>query len=206
MAAPASSLSVFQLADQWFDQARTALQGALPCRHGCSACCIGPFPITQLDVLELQRGLSLLPLEQRRAIENRAAGQVNEIERAYPALRTQPTLDQWKDEAIDRLTARFGDRPCPALQADGSCAVYAFRPITCRMTGIPTETEGLVQGACSVQTAVPVVRVPERLRQQEDAIAEREAEALAVLLHIRPAGGEEVLLPYGFLPDRTTSR
>jgi Fe-S-cluster containining protein len=204
MAAPASPLSVFHLADQWFDRARSALRGTVPCRQGCFLCCIGTFPITQLDVLELQRGLSLLPPQQRAAIEDRATAQVKELEAAYPALKNQPALDDWTDEATDRLVARFGDQPCPALQADGACGIYAFRPITCRMTGIPTEANGIVQGACAVQTAVPVVRVPEDLRKEEDKIAEHEAETLGVLLRIRPAGGEEVLLPYGFLPGASS--
>ncbi len=206
MAASASADSLFHLADQWFDRARTSLGETLPCRQGCSSCCIGPFPVTQLDVLELRRGLALLPDEQRTAIQTRATEQVAELEQAYPVLQTDPSLDTWKDDAIDHLVAQFGDRPCPALQSDGSCGLYAFRPLTCRTMGIPTETDGVVQGACTVQTSVPIVRLSATLRGEEDEIAKQEGEALDVLRQVRPSMGEEVLLPYGFLPERATGR
>ncbi|MBX3237023.1 MAG: YkgJ family cysteine cluster protein [Nitrospiraceae bacterium] len=206
MGAAASTNSLFSLADHWFDQARVSLGNELPCRQGCSSCCIGPFPVTQLDMLELRRGLTLLPDDHRVGIQSRAAEQVAELEQAYPELRTDPSLDGWKDQTIDRLVAQFADRPCPALQADGSCGVYAFRPITCRMMGVPTEADGIVQGACTVQTFVPIARLSAGLRSEEDEIARLEGEALDVLRQIRPAMSEEILLPYAFCPDRATGR
>jgi hypothetical protein len=36
--------------------------------------------------------------------------------------------------------------------------VYEFRPITCRTMGVPVESDGMVHGACNVQTAVPIIR------------------------------------------------
>ncbi len=199
-ASASSAPTLFESADEWFARAHALLRNALPCRQGCCRCCIGPFPITQLDVIELRRGLSLLPQEQRAAIQAKATQQVAEMEAAYPALRKSPNLDQWDDAALDALVTCFADMPCPALEPDGSCGMYAFRPITCRMMGIPTESDGLVQGACSVQTAIPIIRLPNALREEEDRLAEREAAALTVLEQMRPGLGEEVLLPYGFRP------
>lgn len=184
-------------AERWFDRARAALLDELPCRRGCCRCCIGPFPITARDVDDLRRGLAALAPDQRQAIETRAREQVAAMEAAFPRLKTSPFLDEWRDEDQDVLVARFADRPCPALDADGQCRVYAFRPVTCRMMGIPVETGGLVQGACAVQTAIPIVRLPRALREEEDRLAEQEAAALAAM----PGPGEDVLITYGFLPD-----
>ena len=202
MRTPASSsppLPLFQQADQWFRRASASLLGALPCRQGCSACCIGLFPITRLDALELRRALDGLPLPQREAIEARAHAQVELLESAYPALKSNPALDRWDDRTIDNVVEEFSNLPCPALSLDGTCDVYASRPVTCRTMGIPNDSGGLVEGACSVQTAVPIVRLSPTFRAEENQLAEQEAVELAILNRARPDDGEEIPLPYGFL-------
>lgn len=187
--------------DQWFERARASLLGNLPCRRGCSRCCIGPFAITRLDATVLQRGRDSLAPSVRLAIESSARSQVAAFEAAFPRLKEDAALDGWSDREVDGLVERFRTLPCPALAEDGSCRVYAFRPMTCRMMGIPVEVDGLVAGACEVQTAVPVQRIPLVLRQEEQRLAEQERAELDVCLGSAAGRGEEVLLPYGFLPD-----
>lgn len=191
--------SIFLQADEWFTRARAALLNALPCSQGCCRCCIGPFAITSLDVQELQRGLAALAPEQRQVIELRARQQLDAMERQYPQLATTSSLDGWDDGVVDDLVVQFADIPCPALQADGSCGVYANRPITCRTMGIPTDEQGLVQGACEVQTAVPLIRLSRALREEEDRLAEKEAVALSDCHGQTGECSEEVLLQYGFV-------
>lgn len=194
--------SLFTQAEQWFTRSHAALLNELPCRKGCCRCCIGPFPITLLDIEELRRGLSTLRPVKRQAIEDRARRQVRLAETAYPRLMHNPFLDEWTDAELDQLVTRFEDLPCPALQADGSCGLYEFRPLICRTMGIPTESRGTVEGACEIQTAVPIRRLPKSLRQEEDRLAEMEAVALAQRRAEQQAGGEELLLPYGMLCDQ----
>lgn len=195
------SLPLFQQAEQWFRRASASLLEAIPCCEGCSACCVGLFPITRLDALELQRGLASLSSLRREAIIARARTQVTALESAYPNLQSNPALDSWDDGLIDAMVERYSNVPCPALLSDGTCGVYSFRPITCRTMGIPTESDGTVQGACTVQTAVPIIRLSSALRAEEIQLAENEAAHLAILGRAQPDGGEEILLPYGFLPN-----
>ncbi len=197
-----SPLPIFEQADHWFRRARAALLEALPCRDGCSRCCIGPFPITMLDVDELQRGMATLPTEKRAAILERAVRQTSTIRAAYPQLGDDRMLDGWSDHTIDELVSRFADLPCPALQNDGSCGIYSSRPVTCRTMGIPVETAGTMSGACDVQTSVPLIRLPQSIRDEEDRLAEQEARAIAMRQETRHESGEEVLLPFGFLPEQ----
>jgi Fe-S-cluster containining protein len=138
----------------------------------------------------------------RKEIERRAASQIAAIEVEFPRLRRSPILDDWDDSELDRVAERFADLPCPALGADGSCRVYAFRPLACRTMGIPVEEQTLVQGACEVQTAVPIVRLPHALREEETRLAEQEAAEIEALSRATRADGEEILLAYGFLADR----
>jgi hypothetical protein len=67
--------------------------------------------------------------------------------------------------------------------------------------GIPPETEGAVQGACAVQTSVPLIRLSRSLRQEEDRLAEEETRQLMDLRGQKGATGEELFMPYAFLPD-----
>ena len=192
-------LPLFQQASHWFRRAQASLLEALPCSQGCCDCWIGIFPNTQLDVLELHRGLDLLPFDRKAAIVTRAREQVASLELAFPDLRSTPNLDEWTDSSIDAIVERFADLPCPALAADGRCSVYAFRPITCRTMGVPVESDGVVQGACRVQTAVPIIRPSPSLRTDYDLLAKDEAVALSILRQAQPEAGDELLLPYGFI-------
>ena len=203
MEAPRSSIasSIFDRADHWFFRAKSSLLGGIPCGKGCSRCCIGPFAITVLDVEELQRGLQLIPVRKRKQIEEHARRQVADIEARYPHLATDPIVDNCPDGQIDQLVTQFADMPCPALENDGSCGLYEFRPVTCRTMGIPFETSGLVNGACDIQTFIPVVRLSRSLRTEEDELAEQEARQLERGRSRRALRGDEVLLPYGFIPE-----
>lgn len=191
--------------DDWYRRANASLLGQLPCRAGCSHCCTGIFPITRLDLPLLQEGLAQLPADQREGIETRAMRQVNALEAAYPRLRMHPSLDGWSDDQIDEAVQSFHEAPCPALQADGLCAVYAYRPLACRSMGIPTRQDGIVNGACSIQTFVPVTRLSASLEMEEEELAASEAAALERLPEV-VIEGEEIFLPYAFVPASHDSR
>lgn len=196
-----NSPTLFETTARWFERAEAALLGALPCRRGCAHCCVGLFPVTVLDRQEIRRGLRSLPENRRRAVEQRAAEQVAAISAAAPHLPRNGCIDQCPDREIDILVARHSDLPCPALQADGSCGIYDFRPLTCRSMGIPPVIDGAVQGACAVQTAVPLIRLSGTLREEEDRLARAEAEELARVCRRSGSDMEELLLPYTFLPE-----
>ncbi len=190
---------LYQKTDRWFQRATATLLGEVPCRRGCTSCCIGPFPITLLDVQILQEGLASLPADQRQRIEQRATEQTAAMEAAFPQLTQTDLLDEWSDQGIDRLAEEFRQHPCPALEADGGCGVYGYRPLVCRSMGIPTERDGLAQGACEVQTFISILRLPPSFREEEDRLIQEESAALDALRLATGSAGEEVFLPYGFL-------
>jgi Fe-S-cluster containining protein len=188
-------------AERWFDRSRAALLNELPCRQGCCQCCIGPFAITVLDAAELRRGLTSLDPESQHDIVQRAKHQAELMEAAYLRLQDSRFIDDWDDGDVDALVSQFADLPCPALNEDGSCRVYGSRPVTCRMMGIPVSgPEGQTQGACEVQTAVPIRPLSRSFREDADQLAKKEAAAIEEAGHDGLAG-TEMLLPYGFLPS-----
>jgi len=123
------------------------------------------------------------------------------VETAYPRLKSKPVLDGWADDTIDEMAERFAHLPCPALEADGTCGIYTHRPITCRTMGIPGESDGIVHGACAAQTGVPIVRLSATLRRDADRLAEHEALSLSILRRSQSPVDDEILLPYGFVPN-----
>jgi Fe-S-cluster containining protein len=189
--------SLARKTNEWFERAKAALLNQTPCHAGCSHCCIGMFPLTRLDADLIREGLSQLPIEQQAGIQRRASEQVRVLEGVYPQLKRSRSLEGWKDVDIDRVVNDFQEDPCPALREDGLCAVYAYRPLACRSMGIPTDSGAVVNGACSIQTFVPIVRLPESLRAEEEELAGWEAELLRA--HPAASEGEEMFLPYGFL-------
>jgi Fe-S-cluster containining protein len=190
-----------QKTSHWFDRAHAALLGQVPCRAGCCRCCVGPFPITILDRAQIQRGLLQLSDQLRQTIQEKAITQAATMEAAFPQLSASPFLDHWPDPLVEQLVERFADLPCPALDSDGHCMIYEFRPLTCRSMGIPSEEAGTVEGACDIQTSIPIIRLSQALRQEEEQLAGEEAEQLAAMQQNESAVGEELLLPYAFLPE-----
>src|SRR5258708_24441530 len=60
----AKDQALIQIVDAALAEATRRSGEWLVCRRGCTQCCIGAFPINQLDALRLQRGLADL---QKRA-------------------------------------------------------------------------------------------------------------------------------------------
>lgn len=203
---PSDPPPLYQKTDHWFQRGTSTLLGEVPCRLGCNSCCMGPFPITLLDAHTLQLGLADLTSDHRHSIEQRAIEQTVAMETAFPQLTHTDLLDNWSDQEIDRLVAEFHHNPCPALEQDGRCGVYHHRPLACRSMGIPTEDHGVTYGACDVQTFIPIIRLPSAFREEADRLAREEAESLDLFRLATGSTGEEVFLPYGFLPRKTCEK
>lgn len=156
-----------------------------------------------MDAFRLREGLQVVPSDLAAEIVARAREQCAEYEADFPALRRNPSLDNWDDGDIDRLVTAFQERPCPALQEDGACGLYAWRPLTCRLTGTPVDDGTTVHGACGVQTFVPILRSgnPARKEAGTDSLVDAEAATLAAWATVTGRRGEELLLPYGFLTE-----
>jgi Fe-S-cluster containining protein len=115
----------------------------LVCRPGCTQCCIGPFPINQLDVARLQHGMRLLEMRdpaRARRVRERANASMARLAHDFPGDVNTGLLAE--DEGAERQFADFAnDEPCPALDlSTGMCDLYEFRPMTCRTFGPPVRS------------------------------------------------------------------
>ncbi len=136
---------LIQIVDAAMAEAARRSGDWLVCRPGCTQCCIGPFAITQLDATRLREGLAELESAdpQRAArVRTRAAQCVTRLKRNYARETLARVLAE--DDAAE-------DEPCPALDPEqGTCDLYAWRPITCRTFGPPVRFGGTALAVCEL--------------------------------------------------------
>ncbi len=121
----------------------------LACRPGCTQCCMGVFSISQLDALRLQGGMAELESrdpERAARVRERARAAMERLRPEFPGNAELGTVDENAPEFDDFAN----DEPCPALDPQTSlCDLYASRPMTCRVFGVPLRTEDGV-GVCEL--------------------------------------------------------
>ena len=85
----------------------------LVCKPGCAQCCVGVFPIHQLDVARLQRGLQELTStdpERARSVRERARRSVERLAEGFPGDPVTGLLDP-SEEAEARLKTSLTTNP-----------------------------------------------------------------------------------------------
>lgn len=122
--------------DQWFARCIESTGDQIACRAGCSGCCRGLFEISLLDAALLQQGFLTLKASTRARVLPRARARVAQLQEQWPEFQHPYILNHlphkdWEEMPEDDLT------PCPLLSSDGRCLVYAHRPMTCRLHGLP---------------------------------------------------------------------
>lgn len=181
---PADDHAQLARLDSWFTRGCAAAgPGVVPCARSCSACCHGLFDISPRDAERLVEGLASLPRDEADALVSRARAQLAELRRRLPDWGSPHDVDALPEEVFDALCEDLARAPCPALDADGGCAVYAHRPSTCRMTGLGMDTgdaDGL-PNECPIQARHPayaaLAPVPFDLARFEDELAALDARA-----------------------------
>jgi Fe-S-cluster containining protein len=116
----------------------------LVCGPGCTQCCIGVFPINQLDAARLRRGLRALEMtapDRAARVRERARESVARLSSDFPGDPVSGVLDEG-EEATQKFSAFANDEPCPVLDPEsGMCELYESRPMTCRVFGPPVRSE-----------------------------------------------------------------
>jgi Fe-S-cluster containining protein len=149
---PAKDQVLIQIVDSALAEAARRSGEWLVCRPGCTQCCIGVFPINQLDAVRLQRGLA--DLEKRapqraRRIRELSRESVARMSPNFPGDPVSGVLDEG-DDATARFSAFANEEPCPALDPEtGNCELYESRPMTCRVFGPPVRSEEGI-GVCEL--------------------------------------------------------
>ena len=166
----------------------------LACRPGCCQCCFAPFEINQLDARRLRDGLARLDgTDHGRAerVRERARAAVSRLSADFPGDPLTGLLAGGETEFAQFADA-FDSEPCPALDpAQGTCDLYASRPITCRTFGPavrdPSGSIGICElcyegashaeiGECAVE--IDIEKLEESLNREAESAAGRQGSTI----------------------------
>ena len=127
--------------DKSFDNISKQTEDGIKCGKGCSECCHALFDLTLVEALyinhkfnKLYKGLERSEIMHQADVSDR---QIHKIKRkAFKASQSGiPAKKILKDLSLARVK-------CPLLQKDDLCALYDFRPLTCRIYGVPMNIGG----------------------------------------------------------------
>jgi Fe-S-cluster containining protein len=141
---PIGDSRLVQIVDAALSQAAHKSGSWLVCRPGCAHCCTGVFAINQLDAARLKKGFELLEEQSpSRALELhcRVQASADRLRQGFPGDSETGVLELDTEDARENF-AQFGnDEVCPVLDPiTGTCELYAYRPMTCRVFGPPVRS------------------------------------------------------------------
>lgn len=128
--------ALLETIDTWFKGAQLQFSQEMQCGHGCSGCCRGVFDVTLLDASLVSYGYQQLTPEQRDTIKNQASERLRELHQRWPGFESPYILNGMPDSEWT-VMPEDDETPCPFLDDRGLCLVYAYRPMTCRLHGLP---------------------------------------------------------------------
>ncbi|MDY0268551.1 YkgJ family cysteine cluster protein [Trichloromonas sp.] len=156
--------ALLETVDAWFARCLETAGRHIHCRPGCSGCCRGLFDITLMDAALLRRGFELLPETVRAAALTKSRARLSELQERWPGFGPPYLLNHLPDAEWTEMPEEDAT-PCPLLGEDGRCLVYAFRPMTCRLHGLPNidrSGESFSDTWCTLNfTAVDPLALPE---------------------------------------------
>lgn len=109
------------------------------CRPGCADCCYALFDITLIEAIYIsQKFRETYTGAEREEIISRAA----QADRQINVLKKKAFQAQKKGASDVEIIGQMAMEKvrCPFLSDENRCALYEFRPLNCRVYGVPTQT------------------------------------------------------------------
>lgn len=123
--------------DAWFGRCATVAGGSIHCTAGCSGCCRGIFDITLLDAAYLNHGFrTTVEAQVRERVLARCRRRLRKLRSHWPEFSRPFVLNYRLETDWEELMPDDDETPC-VLLVDGRCLVYDYRPMTCRLHGLP---------------------------------------------------------------------
>lgn len=109
----------------------------MKCEPHCSDCCHAIFGLFLIEAGYLKEHFDRLAEEEKGAVLSRCGKAEKSLERLQSMLQAHEGDPQMQAYIMSRERI-----PCPLLNELQECTLYAHRPITCRVYGIPTKIQG----------------------------------------------------------------
>lgn len=145
-------------AEAAFEKIKQDHPECVKCAKECSDCCHALFDVTFIEALYINHKFNAA---FRGATLDAILERANKADRLIHKLKRSATkaLQSGKDE--QEILAQMAEYrvPCPLLNQSSLCDLYEFRPITCRLYGVPTAIGG--QGhTCGLSAFEPGTSYP----------------------------------------------
>lgn len=124
-------------ASQAFRKMEGDYGSCIKCRLHCVDCCHAVFGLFLIESVYIKHHFDQLNRRERRRALSRADQADKDLLKIEKKLQMDRNNRPVQADAIARERVR-----CPLLKDDGECLLYPFRPITCRVYGIPTVING----------------------------------------------------------------
>jgi Fe-S-cluster containining protein len=133
--------ALVQQADAAFERVKNEHNECVRCKIGCPDCCHALFDMTLIEALYIKSKFDAL---FQGAAREEMLERANEADRKIFRLKRQAFKDHENGRPEREILEEMASQRvrCPALNADDRCTMYAVRPITCRIYGIPTTIGG----------------------------------------------------------------
>ncbi len=133
--------ALVRVAEDSFKRVQSDYPECIKCKIGCSDCCHALFDITLIEAIYINHHFKKqLDAAVRAGIIEKA----NSVDRKIYKIKRnayRAAAGGTKEEAVLSAMAKERIR-CPLLNNQEICDLYDFRPITCRVYGIPTAIKG----------------------------------------------------------------
>lgn len=128
--------------DDVFESVRQQYPDCVKCELECSDCCHALFDLSLVEALYINSHFLECVVGERKLeiIEdaNKTDRKVYQLKRK--AFKAVDTGEKTEEQVLLEMAAQRVR--CPLLNSDKRCDLYAFRPVTCRLYGIPTAIGG----------------------------------------------------------------
>jgi Fe-S-cluster containining protein len=131
--------SVVAQVDAVFHKVSGNFVSEVSCKKGCSDCCHALFDLTLIEAMYLNSKFSALD----EICRNEILIEADKADRKAHVLKKKVSKEANKIDHSEILLRTAKERlRCPLLNSKDTCSLYEYRPITCRVYGIPLEISG----------------------------------------------------------------
>lgn len=124
-------------AEKAFQDVAGEYGASIRCERGCIDCCHAVFGLFHIEAAYIQSQFAALP----NAVRVNALKKSREAEKKLEAISRR--FEEESGDPQKHVQVLAMERVhCPLLDDNGDCILYAHRPITCRVYGIPTYVQG----------------------------------------------------------------
>ncbi|MCF8107269.1 MAG: YkgJ family cysteine cluster protein [Desulfohalobiaceae bacterium] len=141
-----------------FKRIQSDFPAEVTCHQGCTDCCYALFDLSLIEAMFLKRKYQeLLPDAVRNEVRERA----DKADRETYKIKRRIYKSRQQGAETDQIMAEVGRERvrCPLLASDDSCLLYEWRPVTCRLYGLPLSIGGDVH-TCAGTGFVPGEKYP----------------------------------------------